>query len=52
MMQITSIYSFPTKKKLGHGQIRIGRGQFLATVLIVDTLLVAHLEYLASEYTV
>ena len=40
------------KKKLGDGQKRIGRGQFLATVLIVDTLLVAHLEYLASEYTV
>jgi hypothetical protein len=30
----------------------IGRGQVPATVLIVDTLPVAHLEYLASEHTV
>ena len=29
-----------------------GRGQFPVTVLIVDTLPVAHLEYLASEHTV
>jgi hypothetical protein len=51
MVQITSIYHFRVKK-FGRGQKRIGRGKFCATVLIVDTLPVAHLEYLASEYSV
>jgi hypothetical protein len=51
MVQITSIYDLRAKK-LGRGQKPIGLGHFRATVLIVDTLPVAHLEYLASEYSV
>jgi len=51
MLQIQSIYSFPRKEACSRVK-RTGCRQFLAAVLIVDTLLVAHLEYLASEYTV